>query len=325
MEGNLRFYNSQFAILFQKFSLKEKKYRIGEIIRDPQVQDAIRGVQQSGAPVIIDNLQLAVGSTDTIKNFRISFAPLLYSDTKRLRGVLAVFHDITDIRRAEQVRIDFVANVSHELRSPLTSIKGYAETLQADLKSASPILQKCAEAIGRNTNRLIDLVNDLLKISSLESGAELELQNIDLAEWTERIIHPFLKRAKEKNLELKWDVKARQLKADSARLEQVVVNLLENALKYNTSGKNIFLRWEEEENETLLVVGDDGPGIASEHHARLFERFYRVDGGRDREQGGTGLGLSIVKHIVLRHHGRVDVRGDLGQGTEFICTFPNSK
>ena len=317
LQGNLLFYNSQFVVLFG--DLHRRQSRLSDFFRNPDVLEAFRHTLRDGAPLTAAT-QLRLKHEQVFRHFSLSVAPLKMEDGA-LYGAVGVFHDVSELKRMDQVRIDFVANVSHELRTPLTSIKGYAQTLKEDFADGTTN-RRFLETIERNTDRLIALVQDLLSLSSLESGTDLEKAEIDLKELTQRVAAQLERQRAEKGHELSLNVEASQLWGDPKRLEQVVFNLVENAIKYVPAGGKIQVSWREEGAETLLHVRDNGPGIPVEHHARIFERFYRVDSARTREQGGTGLGLAIVKHIVQRHGGRVRVQGGLGLGTEFICAFP---
>lgn len=317
LQGNLLFYNSQFVVLFGE--LHRRQSRLSDFFRNPDVLDAFRSTLKDGAPLSVAT-QLRLKHESVFRHFSLSVAPLKMEDGARY-GAVGVFHDVSDLRRMDQVRIDFVANVSHELRTPLTSIKGYAQTLKYDIPEGNPGY-KYLDTIERNTDRLIALTTDLLSLSSLESGGDIEKENIDLQELSDRIALQLEPQREAKNHKLTVNVETPELYADPKRIEQVTFNLLENALKYVPAGGNIHLRWEAGANEIRLRVKDNGPGIPVEHHARIFERFYRVDSARNRDQGGTGLGLAIVKHIVQRHGGQVKVQGGLGRGTEFICSFP---
>jgi two-component system phosphate regulon sensor histidine kinase PhoR len=237
---------------------------------------------------------------------------------------------IAALKRAEKMRIDFVANVSHELRTPLTSIKGYTETLIEDLAQGRAADPEFLNIILKNSNRLLSLINDLLDLSAIESGADhLHPALIDLKEFSGTVLDALQHSAEKKNTELTLEVKTPQLIADPKRTEQVLVNLVENAIKYCPMDSKVRITWEEASNdqgrEILLKVSDNGPGIPEKHLDRLFERFYRIDKGRSREMGGTGLGLSIVKHILQRHHGSIEVESALGRGTTFTCRFPNPR
>ena len=234
---------------------------------------------------------------------------------------------IAALKSAEKMRIEFVANVSHELRTPLTSIKGYTETLLEDLESGRPADPEFLKIILKNSNRLLALINDLLDLSAIESGAdELHPNYLNLSEITDHALKPLERNAEKKHSKLETHIETELLFADPKRVEQVLTNLIENAIKYCPNESRILIRWYEEQSEAghfiCLQVRDNGPGIPEKYLGRLFERFYRLDKGRSRDMGGTGLGLSIVKHIMQRHNGSVTVESTLGQGTTFLCRFP---
>ncbi|MGZ3693264.1 MAG: ATP-binding protein [Bdellovibrionota bacterium] len=316
-QGNVLFYNSRFAVLFG--DLGQKSRRLSDFLRNPDVLDSFRETIAKGSPLTLES-QLRPKGENRSHNFFLSLAPLRTREQETY-GAVGVFHDVTELKRMDQVRIDFVANVSHELSTPLTSIKGYAETLRLDLAD-NPMAAKAAATIERNTDRLIALVRDLLSLSALESGNELSRETIDLAELTDSVLHQLETLRVKKNHSIQVQVNTPLLKADRKSIEQVLFNLVENAIKYVPENGKISISWEDNCGGVILRVIDNGTGIAPEHQSRIFERFYRIDSARTREQGGTGLGLSIVKHIVQRHGGRVEVKTALPHGTEFICTFP---
>jgi two-component system phosphate regulon sensor histidine kinase PhoR len=230
---------------------------------------------------------------------------------------------IIALKKAEKMRIEFVANVSHELRTPLTSIKGYAETLLQDLEEGRKPDPDFLRIILKNSDRLLALINDLLDLSAIESGAdELHPVALNLKEMTDHVVVQLEALATKKQTRILSDVQTPLLLADPKRLEQVLTNLIDNAIKYCPSHSEIRVTWTQEENEIVLRVSDNGPGIAEKYLDRLFERFYRLDKGRSREMGGTGLGLSIVKHIMQRHNGSIKAESSVGHGTTFVCRFP---
>ena len=235
--------------------------------------------------------------------------------------IVSIFHDITEIKNIEKIKKDFVINVSHELRTPLTAIKGYAETLRKEVEATPG--KKYVEIIERNTNRLINIVNDLLLLSSLEEKPALELEDIDLRDFLENVLKIFDQRLKDKRLSLVADVKENlpTIKADSFKLEQMLVNLLDNAIKYTDHGE-IAISAGVQENRVRIQVRDTGIGIPKENIPRIFERFYVVDKSRSRKSGGTGLGLSIVKHIVFLHQGTIGIESIPGEGTTVTVTLP---
>ncbi len=320
------YFNSQFATHFLNSSnLGQKNLTLTQIFRIPEIYESFRQVIREKAIQRV-SVKIVTQLDRLPRDFSISLAPLRKYKSAEIYGVLIVFHDITDIRKAEKIRIEFVANASHELRTPLTSIKGYVETVKSDLQQGN-----AKEAIGfmeiisRNVNRLIDLVNDLLSLSLLESQPELKVESLHPLQISEQVINELSMMAREKNqiIHVKGDVTLFQ--ADPRKVEQVLRNLITNAIKYIPSGKNIYVHWEENDHQVILRVIDDGPGIPEEHHGRLFERFYRVDRGRSRDQGGTGLGLAIVKHIMQNHGGSISVKNGREKGAEFTCLFPKRK
>jgi two-component system phosphate regulon sensor histidine kinase PhoR len=238
------------------------------------------------------------------------------------RGVLAVFVDVTELRKLEAVRRDFVANASHELRSPLTTVKAAAETLRGvdnDPKASTRFI----ELIQRNAERLSNLIDDLLELSRIESRElKLDLENVDLHAAVERMLAQHAHRAQLKRIAISHEVPSGlTVRADRRALDHVLGNLVDNALKYCAEGASVRITAAATDDGALRVsVSDTGPGIPPEHLPRVFERFYRVDAGRSRELGGTGLGLSIVKHLVEGMGGAVAVDSRPGAGSTFSFT-----
>jgi two-component system phosphate regulon sensor histidine kinase PhoR len=241
------------------------------------------------------------------------------SPLRSQQGAVVVMHDVTEIRRLERVRRDFVANVSHELRTPVSVIRLNAETLLDGALEKPEVARKFLDAQLRNADRLAALVNDLLEISRIEAGTyEMKPDFIQIAPIVERTIDSVERLAQEKGLTIERDVPpALSAWADAHALEQVLVNLVDNAVKYTPSGGKIEVRARAEGERVRIEVEDDGPGIEPRHRARVFERFYRVDKGRSREVGGTGLGLAIVKHLAEAMDGSVGVEPASPQGSIF--------
>ena len=239
-------------------------------------------------------------------------------------GVVSVLHDISAIERVEKTRRDFIANVSHELRTPLTSIRGYAETLIESDGVLSDSARDFLQVIRRNAERMGRLTEDLLVLARVESGEEkLDLRPQPARQLLAEAVSSMQENARTEQVELVVeDIPDWSVLADSYAVHQVFANLISNALRYAKSGKKIVVGAQELENGIEFFVRDFGPGIASEHLPRIFERFYRVDKARSRESGGTGLGLAIVKHIVLNHSGSVRVESTVGHGTTFFFLLP---
>jgi two-component system phosphate regulon sensor histidine kinase PhoR len=238
-------------------------------------------------------------------------------------GVVSVLHDISEIERTEKTRRDFIANVSHELRTPLTSIRGYAETLLDSEEPVNGNTREFLQIIRRNAERMGRLTEDLLVLARVESGEEkLDLQPYLPKRMLDESASALQENARAAGVELAIDQAPDiPVMADAYAIQQVLANLISNALRYAQSGKKIVLGAKEQRSHVEFFVRDAGPGIPSEHLPRIFERFYRVDKARSRETGGTGLGLAIVKHIVLNHGGTVRVESAIGHGSTFFFTL----
>ncbi len=244
----------------------------------------------------------------------------------RITGALIVINDVTNLRRLESIRRDFVANVSHELKTPITSIEGFAETLLDGALEEPEDARRFVEIIGKQASRLHAIVEDLLALSRVEQEAKREeiiLQELPLSEILKAAIQTCSPRAEQEEMAISLSCPASvTARVNAALFEQAIVNLLDNAVKYSGHGSSIKVESETREDEVLIRVCDNGVGIAAKDVARIFERFYRVDKARSAKLGGTGLGLSIVKHIVAAHHGHVAVESSLGKGSIFTIHLP---
>lgn len=311
------FYNSQFAYLFNLQGQRGDAH-MTELLRSPEVLHTYEEALQKGE-TIRREVQVIVSNERLPRHFQLSVSPLRKKHNQEIYGAAGIFYDITELKQAERIRIEFVANVSHELRTPLTAINGYLQTVISDLeKGRTEEAGEFLKIVAGNADRLKSLVDDLLDISALESGKELSFERVNVQDITESVLRQV--RVNAHRVHLFYDFQ--EMWADPKRLEQVLRNLMENAARYVPEGRNIEIRWTTGPGGYELHVKDDGPGIAPEHQARLFERFYRVDEARSRATGGTGIGLSLVKHIVQRHGGQVHLRSEIGRGSEFICEFP---
>ncbi len=247
--------------------------------------------------------------------------------SQKVEGAVLVFHDVSELRRLEKVRQDFVANVSHELRTPVASIKGYAETLLGGAMEDPAALKEFLGIIHENSDRLVNLINDLLDLARIESGRmKVVPARLDAYVVLQRSLAILEKAVTEKRLEVAVTLKEKvyRVMADEARLAQVFLNLLDNAVKYTPDGGRVTVTAVAQDRSVRFDITDTGIGIPPEDLSRIFERFYRVDKARSRDLGGTGLGLSIVKHIVHAHGGEVWVSSVVGKGTTFSFTLPSA-
>jgi len=289
-----------------------------EAIRNNDTYEVINSVLIKGRPLSAEiSLILPVRKT-----FEINATPIF--DNNVVSGCLIVIHDITEIRRLETMRSDFVANVSHELKTPLTSIKGFVETLLEGALEDKENNRRFLKIIQDHAERLDSLVNDLLSLSHLESKEmALKKTSFNLKQQVEDVISGFRSQLKKKDIEIKNELPAGiSLTADKDRLEQVVTNLMDNAIKFNKEKGFVRIYGEEINGKVKITVEDSGIGIPEKDIPRIFERFYRVDKARSRELGGTGLGLSIVKHIIELHGGMVGVESTEGFGSKFYFLLP---
>ena len=291
---------------------------IWDLTRDTELHRIVREAMADG--------QSASGEFDLIGEQSRHLGLTVGSTGDQTAWVL-VFHDLTEQRRLEHVRTDFVANVSHELQTPLTAIKGFAETLLSSDLSDPSTVRRYLGIINRNSERVGLLIRDLLVISDLELGRiPLQLAGVQLGPVLEEVVELLEEPARAKGVLLEVEGGGDDwILGDHDRLVQVFLNLVDNSIKYTASGGKVLVSWEPTDANMLTVrVVDNGIGIPESELPRLAERFYRVDKARSREAGGTGLGLSIVRHIVLAHHGTLDFSSRVGLGTEAIICFPRS-
>ncbi|KMJ57009.1 alkaline phosphatase [Bacillus sp. LL01] len=253
------------------------------------------------------------------RHFEVYGAPIIGINDE-WKGIVLVFHDITELKKLEQMRKDFVANVSHELKTPITSIKGFSETLLDGAMNDRDTLEYFLSIILKESDRLQSLIEDLLDLSKIEKqGFKLDPAYIEINEILEEIFVILRGKAKEKEIELVLDRPQKDLYlfADASRVKQVFINLINNAIAYTPADGEVKVKMEEVGEEIVIEVSDTGIGMEKDEIPRIFERFYRVDKARSRNSGGTGLGLAIVKHIVEAHHGSISVDSKLNTGTTF--------
>ncbi|OIJ12390.1 PAS domain-containing sensor histidine kinase [Anaerobacillus alkalilacustris] len=260
-----------------------------------------------------------------MRHFEVHGAPIISSGGKaRLKGVVLVFHDITELKKLEQMRKDFVANVSHELKTPVTSVKGFTETLLDGAANDEVLRNRFLKIIWDESERLQSLIQDLLDLSKIEqSQFQLNWQQVDLSLLTDDVIVMLSSKAKEKEIQISKVIEGlTSIEGDPLRIKQIMINLVNNAIMYTPKGGSIVISIKEGIKEKVLFsVKDTGIGISKSETLRVFERFYRVDRARSRNSGGTGLGLAIVKHLVEAHHGEITLESELGKGSQFTIVF----
>lgn len=252
------------------------------------------------------------------KYFDAAVVPVLSKKRKRIEGIVIVLHDITQLKILEQMRKDFVANVSHELKTPITSIKGFTETLLDGAKEDKDTLEMFLDIILKESNRIQVLVSELLELSKIEQANHFNMVKVNLPQKvfnSVEVVYPLAERKNIKfNLELEKNL---FVLAEPSKLKQVMINLLSNAINYSPEDAEVTVKVYLKADECIVEIIDQGIGIAPEETTRIFERFYRVDKARSRDSGGTGLGLAIVKHIIEVFNGEIDVESELGKGSTF--------
>lgn len=305
-------------IILANKSLRQMFPEIGEgsefywqSLRCPEINEILQKAHSSERPV-----EGQLEKDGRIYSCQANWLPLN-------RRFLLRFADITEIRELARKKKEFVSNLAHELKTPLTAIQGFLETMEEENLSEDG--KKYLKIIQRNTERLVNLVEDLSRIAELEEkGTELKKEAVNLQEIIQSVIKIYSRRAEEKGLYLKLEAETvPEIFADPYQMEQLILNLVDNAVRYTEKG-GITVKLESKDRGVLLSVSDTGIGIPEEHLPRIFERFYVVDKSRSRKTGGTGLGLSIVKHIVLAHRGKIEVKSSPGFGTTFIVWLPAS-
>ncbi len=285
--------------------------------------DRLIGETLRGGKALQSELMLTDSQANAERHVEVSAVPM--NDGLTTTGAVVLFHDITQLKRLDQVRSDFVANVSHELRTPLSILRGYIETLLDNPKTSREELSRILEVMERHSKRLGLLVDDLLNLARLEaSDTNLDISQVRVRELFNNVIRDWEERLAAKRLEVIVDLppNAPEIRADETRLQEVLYNLLDNAVKYSRENGEIRLQAAQHGSEIVLSVSDNGIGIGKDDLPRIFERFYRADKARSRELGGTGLGLAIVKHIAQLHGGRMEAESELGRGTTIRVILP---
>jgi two-component system phosphate regulon sensor histidine kinase PhoR len=313
--------NDQLRELFDAWGDLEGRSPL-EALRHADLDAVMAEAQSTDLPV---SAAIAAGLA-AARSVRVQAVRFPSGSGRRL-GTVAVLHDITELVCLEQVRRDFVANASHELRTPLTAIRGFTETLLSSRDLPDADRRSYLEIVDRHARRLGNLVGDLLELSRIEGREQqLELVGVDLPAVADELIRDSRTRFTEKDLDVSLESRGQAtVWADPQAVEQILLNLLDNAAKYTEPGGRIEIRIESDEHSVRTSVRDTGIGIPKRDLERIFERFYRVDKARSRALGGTGLGLSIVKHLIQSLGGEIAVESELGKGSIFSFTLPAAK
>jgi two-component system, OmpR family, phosphate regulon sensor histidine kinase PhoR len=304
------------------FNLEEsqlKKVRYHEVIHYQQVNKLVEEIFMTEDRV---RRQILLPHRIERKHYEVYGAPII-GQNDEWKGIVVVFHDITELKNLEQMRKDFVANVSHELKTPITSIKGFSETLLDGAMQDSEALKSFLEIILTESDRLQSLIQDLLELSKIEKhGFELSLEKQEIPFLIGEVL-PILKdKAENKEITIRTRFESKgEAEFDPYRLKQVFINLISNAIVYTPRGGDVTISVTEEKEKVHVSIKDNGMGISEDELPRIFERFYRVDKARSRNSGGTGLGLAIVKHIIEAHEGEIEVDSEVNKGTTFTVSL----
>jgi two-component system phosphate regulon sensor histidine kinase PhoR len=305
--------------IFNGIKGRLERKRLSDLTRNPSIHAAFRAAFEKGERTEAKVEMHGAGR----RVFDLRVVPLLLGDDQSRRGAIGVFYDITKLERLERVRQEFLSNVSHELRTPLTSILAFIETLEAGAIDERETNRRFLSIIGKSAARMHNLVNDVLELSAIEAGnVAVEPSPVRLYPVVTDVVAALAARADAREINVNIEVPSEiVVLADERQLEQMLTNLLDNAIKFNREGGTVWIRHERGERD-LISVQDTGDGIPPEHIERIFERFYRIDSARSREMGGTGLGLAIVKHLARAQGGEARVHSIPGEGTTFTIELP---
>ena len=291
--------------------------RLTEVIRDLKLHEAFQLALTNHSDT---DIKLEIGISEK-RNFDVHIAPLFIENRKYAIGF---FYEVTQVERLEKVRQEFLSNISHELRTPLTSIIAFVETLEDGAIDDVENNRRFLNVIRRNAERMHALISDILELSLIESGnISIDKGHVRLGHLVDDIFDTLSSKAAERKIILAKNIPDNtRVLADTGRLEQMLTNLIDNAIKFNREAGTVEVSYRLSDERSVISVADTGEGIMSGHLGRIFERFYRLDRGRTREVGGTGLGLAIVKHLARLHGGEVNAESELGRGTTFFVELP---
>lgn len=305
------------AVAFGRDGLDIENKRLSEVIRDLDLHDAFRRAITDDAS---SDVRLEINRTEK-RNFDVHVAPIKLNQAKLAIGF---FYETTQVDRLETVRQEFLSNISHELRTPLTSILAFVETLEDGGLEDGENNARFLSVIRRNAERMNSLIADILELSLIESGSvSIDIREVNLHTTVHDVMAALSAKADERGISLVNAVaEPTVISADPVRLEQMLTNLIDNAIKFNRAEGSVTVAIEHTDGRDAISVADTGEGILPEHARRIFERFYRTDQARSRDLGGTGLGLAIVKHLAKLHGGEVSINSVLGKGTTFRIELP---
>lgn len=292
-----------------------------EIIRNHQINQILQQTITSNRSSVSE-IYISIPEEGT---FRLYASPIKSANSNEVNsGAIITIHDITAMKKLEQIRTEFVSNVTHELKTPLTSIRGFVETLRSGAINDADIAAKFLEIIDIETERLTMLINDILQLSEIENKhSDTNISKHNLSDIITEVVSILQGSADKKNICLIVDTAPTiMIQANRNRIKQMLINLIDNAINYNIENGSVRIKAVKADGRLVVTVADTGIGISQQHQSRVFERFYRVDKGRSRNMGGTGLGLSIVKHIVNLYDGDIKVESEPGKGTKFTIQLP---
>jgi two-component system phosphate regulon sensor histidine kinase PhoR len=318
-DRRIRLANDAFRQIFSS-PFDPAGHMLAEVVRNPTVIRELHAALAEGREV----RELVLHASGSGRSFELHVTPLGGRTPDRGGGALVLFFDITRLEALEEVRREFVANVSHELRTPLTAIKAFVETMAEEGLEDRESSLGFLEIVRKHTDRMGELIDDLTDLSQIETGAvALDLEDVDVHAVANEIAQHLAHRHAASGVEVKVDVPSPfVLRSDRRRLEQILINLMDNAIKFNRRGGSVRVTGAVTEGRPTVVVADTGIGIPADSVEKVFHRFYRVDRARSRDVGGTGLGLAIVKHLMRLHGGQVTLESELGRGSRFVLEFP---
>lgn len=323
-KGYIHLVNRKFISMFGKSTEDYIGYLYYDVLENEEIHRVIQDLFLQEAHV---KELFSTKSSQELRNYYEIVGAPIFNERNMLKGAVLVIYDITEFKQLEVMRKDFVANVSHELKTPITSIRGFAETLLDGAQEDEKAREHFLEIIFKESKRIQLLIDDLLILSKIEKDEpQLNLETFYVKDLIYELLPLFTQRAKQGAIELQQSIDDEAvLEADKDKIKQVLLNIFMNAINYTPAGGKVFISVQDQPTEVLIEITDTGIGIEKEALPRIFERFYRVDKDRSRETGGTGLGLAIVKHIIEAHRGTIEVQSEVGKGSTFSIYLPKQR